>query len=92
VRYNLFRNTSPDNIAGGLNTLQRSIDFVDASDSVGVQAISVLSPTLLNELRVQYANRKSQNLSNQNSGTGLTIVIPGVANFGAPTNDLLQPL
>lgn len=91
-RYNLFRNTSPDNIAGGLNTLQRSIDFVDSSDSVGAQAISVFSPTVLNELRYQYANRKSQNLSNKNSGTGLTIVIAGVANFGAPTNDLVQPL
>src|SRR5581483_212132 len=92
ARYNLFRNTSPDNIAGGLNTLQRSIDFVDASDSVGVQTISTLSPELLNEFRYQYARRKSQNLANGNSGTGLTIVIAGVANFGAPTDDLVQPL
>jgi hypothetical protein len=91
-RYNLFRNTSPDNIAGGLNTFERSIDFVDASDSVGIQAISVFSPTALNELRYQYARRKSQNLPNKNSGKGLTIVIAGIANFGAPTNDPLQPL
>ena len=91
-RYNLFRNTSPDNIGGGLNTLQRSIDFVDASDSVGIQAISVFSPKVLNEFRYQYARRKSQNVRNDNSGTGLTIVIAGVANFGAPTNDPLQPL
>jgi hypothetical protein len=91
-RYNLFRNTSPDNIAGGLNTLQRSIDFVDSSDSVGIQVISVFSPAVLNELRYQYATRNSRNLANNNSGTGLTIVIAGVANFGAPTNDLVQPL
>jgi hypothetical protein len=91
-RYNLFRNTSPNNIAGGLNTLQRSIDFVDASDSLGVQMISTLSPELLNEFRYQYARRKSQNLANKNSGQGLTLVIAGVANFGAPTDDLVQPL
>ena len=91
-RYNMFRNTSPDNIGGNLNTLQRSIDFIDASDSVGIQLVSVFSPTILNELRYQYARRNSQNLPNKNSGTGLTIVIPNVANFGAPTNDPLQPL
>ena len=91
-RYNLFRNTSPDNIAGGFNTLQRSIDFVDASDSGAVQLISNLTPTVLNEFRYQYARRKSQNVSNANSGTGLTINLTNIANFGAPTNDLIQPL
>ena len=91
-RYNLFRNNSPNNIAGGLTTLQRSIDFVDASDSVGIQVISTLSPELLNEFRYQYARRNSQNLANASSGKGLTLVIPGVANFGAPTDDVVQPL
>ncbi len=91
-RYISFRNNSPDNIGGGLNTLQRSIDFVDASDSVGVQLVSVFSPTILNEMRYQYARRYSQNLSNSNSGQGLTLVIAGVANFGAPIDDLVQPL
>ncbi|MFN7929655.1 MAG: TonB-dependent receptor [Blastocatellia bacterium] len=91
-RYIYFRNNSPDNIGGGPNTLQRSIDFVDASDSVGVQLVTTFSPTILNELRYQYARRYSQNLSNSNSGQGLTIVIAGVANFGAPTDDLVQPL
>ncbi len=91
-RYIYFRNSSPDNIAGGLNTLQRSVDFKDAADSVGVQLVTIFSPTVLNELRVQYARRNSQNLSSSNSGQGLTIVIAGVANFGAPTDDLVQPL
>lgn len=91
-RYIYFRNNSPDNIAGGLNTLQRSIDFKDAADSVGIQLITIFSPTILNELRYQYARRYSQNLSNSNSGQGLTLVISGVANFGAPTDDLVQPL
>lgn len=93
ARYNLFRNTSPDNIGGGLNTLERSIDFVDASDSVGFQFISVFSPTLLNEARYQYARRNSQFLPNANSGTGPTIVINGIANFGAPEDrNTLSPL
>ncbi|MFN2453120.1 MAG: TonB-dependent receptor domain-containing protein [Pyrinomonadaceae bacterium] len=84
ARYNLFRNTSPNNIAGGTQTLERSIDFIDASDSVGLQLISTLSPTALNELRYQYARRNSQNLPNANSGTGPSILITGVASFGSP--------
>lgn len=84
ARYNLFRNVSPDNIGGNFNTLQRSIDFIDASDSIGLQLISTFSPTLLNELRYQYARRDSKNFANQNSGTGLTIAITNVALFGAP--------
>lgn len=92
-RYNAFRNVSPDNIAGGLNTLQRTIDFVDQSDSVGVQLVSTLSPTVLNELRYQYAKRYSQQLPNASSGTGITVAISGVANFGAPENaNTIQPL
>ncbi|MDQ3010896.1 MAG: TonB-dependent receptor, partial [Acidobacteriota bacterium] len=91
-RYNLFRNNSPNNIAGGFNTLQRSIDFVDTSDSVGIQLISNISSNVLNEFRYQYARRKSQNVASANSGTGLTINITNVANFGAPTDDLIQPL
>jgi hypothetical protein len=92
-RYNRFRNNSPDNIAGGITTLERSIDFVDASDSVGVQLVSTVTPTLLNEARFQYARRYSQNLPNANSGAGPSIVITGVANFGAPENaNTIQPL
>lgn len=86
-RYNLFRNTSPDNIAGGIISLERSIDFVDASDSVGLQLISTLSPTTLNELRYQYARRNSQFLANANSGTGPSVLIRGIAQLGAPEDD-----
>jgi len=92
-RYNLFRNLSPDNIAGGITTLERSIDFVDQSDSVGFQLVSTLTPTFLNELRYQYARRYSQQLPNQNSASGLSIAISGVANFGAPEiANTIQPL
>ena len=92
-RYNYFKNISPDNIGGGLTTLQRSIDFNDVSYSVGLQLASIISSKALNEFRYQYATRNSQNLPNANSGTGPTIVISGVANFGAPTNaNTISPL
>ncbi len=92
-RYNYFKNISPDNIGGGLTTLQRSIDFNDVSYSVGLQLASVISTKVLNEFRYQYATRNSQNLANANSGTGASIVISGVANFGAPENaNTISPL
>ena len=77
ARYNLFRNTSPDNIAGGTQTLERSVDFIDTSDSLGLQLVSTFTPTLLNELRYQYARRNSQFLPNANSGTGPSVLING---------------
>lgn len=86
-RYNYFKNISPDNIAGGLNTLERSIDFDDKSYSLGLQLASIITPEVLNEFRYQYAKRDSRNVANANSGTGISIVITGVANFGAPEND-----
>jgi hypothetical protein len=94
-RVNDFRNNSPDNIAGGTQTLERSIDFVDQSDSVGLQLVSAFTPTLLNEARYQYARRYSQNLPNGNSGTGPSIVITGAqaALFGSPENpNTIAPL
>ena len=87
VRFNYFKNLSPDNIGGGVNTLQRSIDFDDKSYSIGAQLASVIRPTILNEFRFQYAKRDSRNVANANSGTGPSIVITGIANFGAPEND-----
>ncbi len=92
-RYNYFKNLSPDNIGGGLTTLQRSIDFNDVSYSIGLQLNSIISTKALNEFRYQYATRNSQNLPNANSGTGPSIVISGVANFGAPENaNTISPL
>ncbi|MGI8545268.1 MAG: hypothetical protein ACR2MD_17550 [Aridibacter sp.] len=94
-RFNYFKNNSPNNIGGGINTLERSIDFLDLSYSPALQLISAFSANLLNEFRFQYAKRNSQNVLNANSGTGPTIVISridparagsGGANFGAPTN------
>ncbi len=86
-RYNYFKNISPDNIAGGLNTLERSIDFNDVSNSLALQLASTLTTNIFNEFRYQYAKRDSRNVANANSGTGPSIIISGVANFGAPVDD-----
>lgn len=86
-RFNYFKNLSPNNIGGGLTTLERSIDFDDKSYSVGLQLASIISTSFVNELRYQYAKRDSRNVANSNSGTGPSIVITGVANFGSPEND-----
>lgn len=92
-RFNLFRNTSPNNIAGGTTTLERSIDFIDRADSVGLQLVSTFSPLVLNELRYQYARRRSENLPNENSGSRPSILISGIAAFGAPENaNTIAPL
>lgn len=85
-RYNYFKNISPNNIGGGITTLERSIDFDDTSYSVALQLASTLTAKIFNEFRFQYAKRNSQNLANDNSGTGPSIVISGIANFGAPEN------
>jgi hypothetical protein len=93
TRFNYFKNLSPDNIAGGLNTLQRSIDFDDKSYSLGIQLASIINSNVLNEFRYQFAKRDSRNIGNANSGTGPSIVITNIANFGAPENlDTIAPL
>lgn len=83
-RVNVFRNAITNNNVGGLTTLERTTNFLDASDSVGLQLISTLSPTVLNEARYQYARRKSRNLPNENSSTAPAVIITGVASFGQP--------
>jgi hypothetical protein len=55
-RFNYFHNDSPDNIGGGTNTLQRSIDFIDLSYAGGVQLISTISSKFLNEFRINTPN------------------------------------
>ena len=76
-----------------MTTLQRSIDFDDKSYSVGIQFASIITPQILNEFRFQYAKRDSENVANSNSGTGPSIVITGVANFGSPENaNTISPL
>jgi len=83
-RYTLFTNNSPNNIGGGLNTLQRSVDFTDNIQIANGQLVSIISQNLVNELRLQYSRRNQPNVLNNNSGTGPSITVSGIANFGAP--------
>jgi hypothetical protein len=85
-RYIKFTNYSPNNIAGNLNTLDRVIDLDDKSNSLAIQLASILTSNVFNEFRYQRAHRNSGFLRNDLSGTGPSIVITGVANFGSPTN------
>jgi hypothetical protein len=84
VRYIFFDNFINDNVGGGLNSVERGTDFSDRQHSTGVQLISTVTPTLLNELRVQYATRAQSRVPGAQGGTGPAITVTGIANFGGP--------
>jgi hypothetical protein len=84
LRYIFFDNFINNNIGGGLNSVQRGTDFSDRQHSTAAQLVSTVTPTLLNELRVQYATRAQGRVPGTLAGSGPAIVITGVANFGAP--------
>ncbi len=82
IRWVRFHNDAPYNSGGGINTLERATNFLDAMDSVAGQVISAFGPTKLNELRVQYASRHQSSVSNSDSGSGPAVTISGIAGFG----------
>jgi hypothetical protein len=84
VRWVRFHNNAPYNSGGGINTIERATDFLDAMDSVAGQVVTSLGASKLNEFRVQYAHRHQQSVANSDSGTGAAILISGIAGFGAP--------
>ena len=88
ARYIFFDNFINNNIGGGLSSVERGTDFSDRQHSTGVQLISTLRPTLLNELRTQYATRAQSRAPGLQAGTGPAITITGVANFGGPIGGL----
>lgn len=83
-RYIMFRNDSPNNVGGGLNSTQWATDFKDTMDSAAAQLISTFGSSRLNEVRVQFARRHQARFTNDLSGTGPAITISRVANFGGP--------
>ncbi len=86
ARYSLFTNTTPENIAGGLNTREIATDFQDRMDSSGFQAVSTFGNDKLNELRIAYGKRDNPRWPSAAAGSGPEIQVTGVANFGgAPT-------
>jgi hypothetical protein len=84
ARYFFFKNSSPYNIGGGLNTVDWATDFQDRMDSASTQLISSFGPDRLNELRVQFARRHQARTASEGAGTGPAITVSGVANFGGP--------
>ena len=84
ARWIQFKNDAPYNSGGGINTLERATNFLDAMDSTAGQLVSSIGPNKLNELRFQYAHRHQQSVANSDSGTGPAVTITGVAGFGAP--------
>jgi hypothetical protein len=84
ARYFFFKNSSPYNIGGGLNTLERATDFADRMDSASLQLVSTIGSTRLNELRVQFARRHQSRLPSAGAASGPAINVSGAANFGGP--------
>jgi hypothetical protein len=82
LRWVQFHNDAPYNSGGGINTLERATDFLDAMDSIAGQVVSSFGGKMLNELRVQYAHRHQSSVPNSDSGTGPAVTISGVAGFG----------
>jgi hypothetical protein len=87
-RFIKFTNYSPNNIAGGLNTLERTVDLDDKSDSLAIQMASIITPNIFNEFRYQRAHRKSVFLPTgyTPAGTVPSVTITNVAAFGPATN------
>ncbi|MDP1568437.1 MAG: TonB-dependent receptor [Vicinamibacterales bacterium] len=84
VRYIYFDNLIPNNVGGGLTSVQRATDFSDRQHSTGVQLISTIGSRTLNELRFQYATRAQGRTPGSQAGTGPAINVAGAANFGGP--------
>jgi len=84
ARYFLFKNFSPSNIGGGLNTLDRATNFTDRMDSASAQLVSTIGTDKLSELRVQYARRHQFRTLSDTAVDGPATTVTGVANFGGP--------
>jgi hypothetical protein len=85
ARLNLADASVDNNPQGRLNTLERTLDAFSRSWSAAAQIVSY-TPLVLNEFRVQFARRRAGTKRNELSGTGPSIVITNVANFGSPIN------
>jgi len=83
-RYFFFKNHSPFNIGGNLNTREWATDFNDRMDSASAQLVSSFGSDRLNELRLQFARRHQFRTPSDGAGAGPAVIVSGVANFGAP--------
>jgi Carboxypeptidase regulatory-like domain len=86
-RYIKFTNYSPNNVGGGINTLERTVDLDDKSYSFALQLNSILTPSVFNEFRFQRAHRNSEFLPTDYTPAGVpSVTITNVAAFGPATN------
>jgi hypothetical protein len=88
-RYIRFSNFSPNNIGGGnptANTLERTVDLDDKSNSLAIQLASIFGSNVFNEFRYQRAHRNSIFLPTQYTPDGPSVTINNVAAFGPATN------
>ena len=83
VRFNAADPVTTNAIQGGFNTLERTSDFIANDHSLGVQ-LATFSARILNELRFQFSQSRSTATGNDFSGTGPSITISNIANFGSP--------
>ncbi len=81
-RWSLFKNATPENVGGGLNTRETATDFQDRMDSYQVQLVSTLGNSQLNEFRLAYGRRDNPRVPSAVAGPGPTVQVSGVANFG----------
>jgi Carboxypeptidase regulatory-like domain/TonB dependent receptor len=84
VRWLRFHNDAPYNSGGGINTMERATDFLDAMDSVAGQLNTTIGSSKLNEFRTQFAHRHQSSIANSDSGTGPSVALTGIIGFGAP--------
>jgi hypothetical protein len=82
LRYNRFTNDQPGG-GGALTAISRSLSFEDRMNGGAGQLATVISPTLLNELRFGI-NRRAETRDTYVPGqpNGAQINITGIANFG----------
>ena len=84
LRYSHHSNDSPFNNGGAQVLLPLTYNFIDRSHVGAAQVVSTISANAVNELRFQVATRSQSQNSFAASGTGPTINIAGVAQFGGP--------
>ena len=83
VRYARYTNHQP-NIANGLSIIDRGFRYTDHQNGGGAQLVTVLSPNLLNELRVGRIQRDTGDFPvvNTSPAGSVLINISSVANIG----------
>ncbi|MEO7674331.1 MAG: hypothetical protein ABIU09_09680 [Pyrinomonadaceae bacterium] len=82
LRYNRFDAGLRYSGIGGLATTERSFGLIGYDHAIAAQVVTSFSETFFNEFRFQFAKRFMPTVGNELSGTGPTLTINGVANFG----------